>query len=88
MELIDDEAYDGAALFKTIEASRGTFFFSTSVVEKGAGGGGSGREMIDSNRSLPLIFTLRQFLLPALKGLSLILNRNVCGGLYEFKMLE
>ena len=27
----DDEANDGTALFKTIEAFRGAFFFSTSV---------------------------------------------------------
>ena len=31
VKLGDDEANDGAALFKTVEAFRGTFFFSTSV---------------------------------------------------------
>ena len=54
----------GVALFKTIEAlSRGAFFFSTSVElnTKGAGGGGAGREIMDSNTSLPWIFTPRQF---------------------------
>ena len=46
----------GAALFKTVEAlSRGAFFFSTSVElkTKGAGGGGAGHEIMDSNTSLP-----------------------------------
>ena len=55
----------GTALFKTIEAfSRGAFFFSTSVElkTKGAGGGGAGREIIDSNTSLPAILTPRHFL--------------------------
>ena len=50
----------GAALFKTIEAlSRGAFFFSTSaeLKTKGAGGGGAGHEIMDSNMSLPWIFT-------------------------------
>ena len=53
MECDDDEANDGAALFKTIEAFRGAFFFSTSVElkTKGAGGGEAGREMMDSNTS-------------------------------------
>ena len=31
VELDDDEADDGAALFKTVEAFRGAFFFSISV---------------------------------------------------------
>ena len=47
---LDDEANGvGVILFKTIEALRGAFFFSTSVElnTKGAGGGGAGREMID-----------------------------------------
>ena len=61
MDLVefDDLANGGAALFKTIEAFRGTFFFSTSVELKikGAGGRGAGHEMIDSNTSLPLILT-------------------------------
>ena len=54
----------GAALFKTIEAlGRGAFFFSTSVElkTKGAGGGGTGHEIMDSNTSLPWIFNLRHF---------------------------
>ena len=55
----------GVALFKTMEAlSRGAFFFSTSVElkTKGAGGGGAGREMMDSNTSLPEILTPKHFL--------------------------
>ena len=54
----------GVALFKTVEAlSRGTFFFSTSVElkTKGAGGGGAGREIMDSNTSLSWILTPRHF---------------------------
>ena len=54
----------GAALFKTVEAlSRGAFFFSTSaeLKTKGAGGGGAGRKIMDSNTSLPWIFTPRHF---------------------------
>ena len=41
VEFDDDVANDGVALFKTVEAFRGTFFFSTSVElkTKGAGGG-------------------------------------------------
>ena len=60
----DDEANDGTALFKTIEAFRGAFFFSTSVElkTKGAGGGGAGREMMDSNTSLSSILTTKHFL--------------------------
>ena len=40
----DDETNDGTALFKTIEAFSGAFFFSTSMElkTKGAGGGGAG----------------------------------------------
>ena len=48
-------ALDGVGVtFETIEALRGAFFFSTSVElnTKGTGGGGAGREMIDSNTSL------------------------------------
>ena len=55
----------GVALFKTVEAlSRGAFFFSTSVElrTKGAGGGRAGREIMDSNKSLPWILTPRHFL--------------------------
>ena len=62
VEFEDDVADDGAALFKTVEAVRGTFFFSTSVELKTKGAGGAGREMIDSNTSLPSIFTPRHFL--------------------------
>ena len=42
-------ANGSAALFKTVEAFRGTLFFSNSVELKiqGAGGGGAGHEMID-----------------------------------------
>ena len=41
VEFDDDVANDGAALFKTVEAFRGTFFFSTSVElkTKSVGGG-------------------------------------------------
>ena len=52
------------ALFKTIEAlSRGAFSFSTSVElkPKGAGAGGAGHEIMDSNTSLPWILTSRHF---------------------------
>ena len=63
VEFADDEANDGTALFKTTEAFSGAFFFSTSVElkTKGAGGGGAGREIMDSNTSLPWIFTPRRF---------------------------
>ena len=49
--------------FKTVEALRGAFFFSTSVElnTKGDEGGGAGREMIDSNTSLPSILTPEHF---------------------------
>ena len=64
VELADDETNDGTALFKTAEAFSGAFFFSTSVElkTKGAGGGGAGREIIDSNTSLPSILNPRHFL--------------------------
>ena len=55
----------GVALFKIVEAlSGGAFFFSTSVELKtrGAGGGGAGREMMDSNTSLPAILTPKHVL--------------------------
>ena len=55
----------GVALFKIVEAlSGGAFFFSTSVElkTKGTGGGGAGREMMDSNTSLPAILTPKHFL--------------------------
>ena len=60
VEFVDGATNDGTALFKTIEAFRIAFFIST-IVElktKGAGGGGAGREMMDSNTSLPSIVTL------------------------------
>ena len=52
-------------LLKIVEALRGAFFPSTSVElkTKGAGGGGAGREMIDSNTSLPSILTPKHFFL-------------------------
>ena len=55
----------GVTLFKTVEAlTSGAFFFSTSVEleTKGAGGGGAGREIMDSNRSFPWMLTPRHFL--------------------------
>ena len=60
VEFEDGVTNGGVALFKIVEAlSGGAFFFSTSVELKteGAGGGGAGREMIDSNTSLPAILT-------------------------------
>ena len=62
--MFDDEANDGVALFKIVEALRDTFFFSTSVElkTKGEGGGGAGREMIDPNTCLPSILTPKHFL--------------------------
>ena len=65
VEFEDSVTSCGAALFKIAEAlARGAFFFSTSaeLKTKGAGGGGSGREIMDSNKSLPWIFTSRHFL--------------------------
>ena len=65
VELEDSVTNGGVALFKIVEAMiRGAFFFSTSVElkTKGAGGGGAGREIMDSNTSLPLLFTPRHFL--------------------------
>ena len=62
--LVDLVELDGVGVtFKTVEALRGAFFFSTSVElnTKGAGGGGAGREMIDSNTSLPSILTPKHF---------------------------
>ena len=64
VEFDDGVTSCGVALFKTVEAlSRGAFFFSTSVElkTKGAGGGGAGREMMDSNTSLPEILTPKHF---------------------------
>ena len=65
VEFDDGVTSGGVALFKTVEAlRRGAFFFSTSVElkTKGAGGGGAGREMMDSNTSLPEILTPKHFL--------------------------
>ena len=59
MEFVDGVTNCGVTLFKTVEAlSSVAFFFSTSVElkTKGAGGGGAGREIMDSNTSLPWIF--------------------------------
>ena len=59
VEFEDGVTNDVTALFKTVEVFRVTFFFSTSVElkTKGAGGGGAGRELMDSNTSLPSIST-------------------------------
>ena len=65
VEFEDGVTNGGVALFKIVEAlSGGAFFFSTSVElkTKGAGGGGAGREMMDSNTSLPAILTPKHFL--------------------------
>ena len=53
----------GVTLIKTIETLRGAFLFSTSVElnTKGAGEREAGREMIDSNTSLPSILTPKHF---------------------------
>ena len=54
-----DVTNGGTVLFKTVEALSGAFFFSTSVEPKtkGAGGGGAGCEIIDSNTCLPSMLT-------------------------------
>ena len=72
--LVDLVELDGIGVtFKAIEALRGAFFFSTSVElnTKGAGGGrgGAGREMINSNTSLPLILSTKLFQRSALTDL-------------------
>ena len=62
--LVDLVDLDGVGVtFKTVEALRGAFFFSSSVElnTKGAGGGGAGREVIDSNTFLPSILTPKHF---------------------------
>ena len=64
VEFDDGVTSCGVALFKTVEAlSRGAFFFLPSVELKtnGAGGGGAGCEMMDSNTSLPEIFSPKHF---------------------------
>ena len=62
---LDDEV-DGVSvtLLKIVEALREAFFFSTSVElnTKGARGGGAGREIMESNMSLPSILTRKHFL--------------------------
>ena len=64
VELDDEVDGVGVTLLKTIEVLRGAFFFSTSMElnTKSAGGGGAGREMMDSNTSLPSILPPKQFL--------------------------
>ena len=62
--LVDLVELDGVGVtFKIVEALKGAFFLSTSVElnTKGAGGGGAGREMIDSDTSLPSILTRKHF---------------------------
>ena len=63
VEFEDGVTNDGTALFKTVEAFRVAFFFSTSVElkTKSAGRGGADREMMDSNTSLPSILTPKHF---------------------------
>ena len=65
VELDDIANGVGVTLLKTLEALRGAFFFATSVElkTKGAGGGGAGREMIDSNTHLPSTLTPKHFFL-------------------------
>ena len=65
VEFVDGVTNCNVTLFKTVEAlSSGAFFFSTSVElkTKGTGGGGAGREFMDSNTFLPWILTPRHFL--------------------------
>ena len=65
VEFDDGVTSCGVVLFKTVETlSRGAFFFSTSMElkTKGAGRGEAGREIMDSNTSLPWILTPRHFL--------------------------
>ena len=61
--MFDNVANGTVALFKTVEAFRCTFFFSTSVElkTKGTGGRGAGHEIIDSNMSLPSILPPKHF---------------------------
>ena len=65
VEFVDGVTSCGVTLFKAVAAlSRGAFIFSASVElkTKGAGGGGAGREIMDSNTSLPWILTPKNFL--------------------------
>ena len=61
---LDEVGCDGVTLFKIVETFRGAFFFSTCVElnTKGAGGEGTGPEIVDSNTSLPSILTPEHFL--------------------------
>ena len=71
VEFEDGVTNDGVALFKIIDAfSRRAFFFSTSVElkTKSAGRGGAGREMMNSNTSLPAILTPKHFLVVSAIG--------------------
>ena len=63
VEFEDGVTNGGVALFKIVGAfSRGAFFFSASMELKTKGaGGGAGREMMDSNTSLPAILTPKHF---------------------------
>ena len=62
VECDDDDANDGETLFEAVEAFKGAFF-STSVKlqTNGTGGEGTGRQMMDSNTSLPSILTPKHF---------------------------
>ena len=64
VEFDDGVTSCGAALLKTVEAlSRGAFFSTSAELKtKGAGGRGAGREIMDSNTSLPWIFIPIHFL--------------------------
>ena len=65
VELEDGLTNGGVALFKIVEALiRGAF-----LKTKSTGGGGTGREIMDSNTSLRLMFTPRHFL--AVSGICL-----------------
>ena len=53
----DDVANGGSALFKTVEAFRGTFFFSTNVElkTKSPGGGGAGQALRKIIYAVPIL---------------------------------
>ena len=63
VELDDEVDSVGVTLLKIVEALRGGFFFSDSVElnTKGAGGG-AGRDIMDSDTSLPSMLTPKHFL--------------------------
>ena len=100
VEFEDGVTNGGVALFKIVEAlSGGAFFFSTSVElkTKGAGGGGAGREMMDSNTSLSAILTresIRQCTTmfgtmdSGIKFISLICPPSFVGGSLTFLLEE